>query len=69
MYALHLPSRHLWFAALAALALAVVVLAAGEWLTQLDLTLIGGAAAEPTVTPPPTWAEDPLTPPTILLTN
>jgi hypothetical protein len=69
MYALHLPSRHLWLA-LAALALAVALLAAGEWLTQLDLNLFtGGAAAEPTTTPPPTWAEDPLAPPTVLLTR
>jgi len=67
MYALHLPSRHLWLAALVALALALV-LAAGEWLAQLDLNLFsGGAAAEPTPAPPATWATDPLAPPTILL--
>jgi hypothetical protein len=53
--------------ALLALALALLVLAAGESLTQLDFS--GGAAAAPTTTPPPTWAEDPLSPPTILLTR
>jgi hypothetical protein len=68
MYAHHLPPRHLWFAALVALALALAVVMAGEWLTQLDLNLFaGGAAAESTPAPPATWAEDPLTPPTVLL--
>jgi hypothetical protein len=66
MHVLHLPSRHLWFTALLALALALVVLAAGEALTQLD-PFSGGATAAPTTVPPPTWAEDPLAPPTILL--
>ena len=36
MYALHLPSRHLWLAALAALVLALVFVAAGDVLSQLD---------------------------------
>jgi hypothetical protein len=70
MYALHLPPRHLWLAALVALALALVFVAAGEWVTQLDFNLVsGGAAAEPSAVPPATWASDPLTPPTILLTR
>jgi hypothetical protein len=70
MYALHLPSRHLWLAALAALMLALAFLAAGELLTQLDLNLFsGGAVAEPTAVPPASWATDPLAPPTILLTR
>ena len=69
MYALHLPSRHLWLA-LAALVLALAVLTAGELLTQFDLNLFsGGAAAEPTPVPPASWATDPLAPPTILLTG
>ena len=70
MYALHLPSRHLWLAALVALALVVVALTAAEALTSLDLNLFSGsAAAEPTAVPPATWADDLLTPPTILLTR
>jgi hypothetical protein len=68
MHALHLPPRHLWFTALVALVLALAVLLAGEWLTQVDLNLFsGGAAAESTPVPPATWAEDPLAPPTVLL--
>ena len=70
MYALHLPPRHLWLTALVALALALAFVLAGEWLTQVDLNLFsGGAAAEPTPAPPATWASDPLTPPTVLLTR
>jgi hypothetical protein len=68
MHALHLPSRHLWFTALLALVLALAVLAAGDWLSQLEL-FSGGAAAETTAAPPPTWADDPLAPPTTLLTR
>ncbi len=68
MHAVHLPPRHLWLTALVALALALAFIAAGEWLTQLDLNLFsGGAAAESTPAPPATWASDPLAPPTILL--
>ncbi len=71
MHALHLPPRHLWLAALLALVLAFAFVAAGEWLTQFELNLFsgGGAVAEPVPTPPATWAEDPLTPPTVLLTR
>jgi len=70
MYALHLPSRHLWSAALAALLLGLALLMAGELLTQVDLNLFSsGATAEPTPVPPASWATDPLAPPTILLTR
>jgi hypothetical protein len=53
--------------ALGALALALAVLMVGVALSQLDFS--GGTAAAPTTASPPTWAEDPLTPPTILLTH
>ena len=69
MHALDLFPRNLWLTALAALALALVVVLAGEWLASADLSLFSGGdpAAETTAVPPATWATDPLAPPTILL--
>ena len=71
MYALHLPSRHVLVAALAALVLALLFVMAGDVVTGLDGASFsgGGATTEPTPVPPPTWATDPLSPPTILLTR
>jgi hypothetical protein len=71
MYALHLPSRHVLLTGLFALALAIVVILAADLLSTVDLHLFSGASAvDPTVaTPPPTWASDPLAPPTIVFAH
>jgi hypothetical protein len=70
MYALHLPSRHLWIAGLIAVALALAFVLAADWLATADLNLFsGGSAAASDPVPPATWATDPLAPPTILLTR
>jgi hypothetical protein len=71
MYALHLPSRHLLLAGLFALALALVLMIAADWLTTMDFTAFtgGDASAQPIPTPPATWATDPLAPPSILLSR
>jgi hypothetical protein len=71
LYALHLPTRHLLMAGLFALALAIVLVLAADLLSTVDLHLFSASgAADPTVaTPPATWASDPMTPPTALLTR
>jgi hypothetical protein len=72
MYALHLPSRHVLMAGLFALMLAIVFVLAADLLSTLDLHLFSGsgAATDPRVaTPPATWATNPMSPPTVLLTH
>jgi len=73
VYALHLPPRHLWKAALLALALALAFVIASEWLAQVDFSFSGGgsAASAPVqvAAPPATWATDPMAPPTLLLND
>jgi hypothetical protein len=58
-------------AGLFALALAIVLILAADLLSTIDLHWFsGGGAVDPTVvTPPATWATDPMSPPTILLTH
>ena len=74
MHALHLPPRHLWRAAVLALALAFAMTLMAADLSGLNLTLSGGGGggSEPAsqVTVPagtPSWVSDPLTPPTVAL--
>ena len=71
MHVLRLPSRHLWLTALLALGLAMLFVIAGELLSEVDLNLFsgGGTTVTPTEVPPATWATDPMTPPTVLLTH
>jgi hypothetical protein len=72
MHALHLPPRHLWKIGVLALALttAVLVVAALVAPTLADLAAPSATtvhtAASSSASPAPTWATDPMAPPSLL---
>jgi hypothetical protein len=72
MHALHLPPRHLWKIGLPALALTIVVLAVAALVapTLADLAAPSATSVDTAVTSSapstPTWATDPMAPPSLL---
>ena len=74
MHALPWPPRHFWRLGLLALGLtlAVLVIAAALAPAITDLSTPSATTAETTAgsaPPPPTWATDPLAPPSLLRTR